>query len=109
MNLSPMSKSDQLKHVWNQEDCSHNLFIRHEDKFTVHRKTTAQSTDCIRGKVCYERGIHLFEITWPANLRGTHASVGVGTGRYIKYSSILFSFPSKNYFSVKSHNFRDLI
>ena len=81
MNFSPMSKSDQLKHVWNQEDCSHNLFIRHEDKFTVHRKTTAQSTDCIRGKVGYERGIHLFEITWPANLRGTHASVGVGTGK----------------------------
>ena len=80
MNMPALSKDDQLKHVWNKDDSSNNLFIRNKDKFTVHRIPVAQSTDCIRGKVGYEKGMHLLEITWPTKQRGTHAAVGVGTG-----------------------------
>jgi hypothetical protein len=59
---------------------SYNIFVKEEDKLTFHRHPVAQSTDCIRGLVGYERGLHLFEITWPSRQRGTHAVVGVSTG-----------------------------
>ena len=65
-----------LKH----EDRSYNIFVKEDDKLTFHRHPVAQSTDCIRGKVGYERGLHLFEITWSTRQRGTHAVVGVSTG-----------------------------
>ena len=92
MKMPPLSKDDQLKHVWNQDDKSYNLFIRYKDKFTVQRNHIRQSTDCIRGKVGYEKGMHLFEITWPTKQRGTHAAVGVGTGNQ---KCILKSLQSK--------------
>ena len=59
---------------------SYNLFLKEGDQLTLHRHPVAQSTDAIRGRVGYERGLHLFEVTWPSCQRGTHAVVGVGTG-----------------------------
>ena len=59
---------------------SYNIFVKEDDKLTFHRHPVAQSTDCIRGRVGYERGLHLFELTWPTRQRGTHAVVGVSTG-----------------------------
>jgi len=47
--------------------------------FTLHRHPVAQSTDAIRSRVGYERGLHVFELTWPSRERGTHAVVGVCT------------------------------
>lgn len=46
---------------------------------TFHRHPVAQSTDCIRGRVGYTRGLHCWEVVWPARQRGTHAVVGVAT------------------------------
>ncbi|MCL4133990.1 UNVERIFIED_CONTAM: hypothetical protein GTU68_026470 [Idotea baltica] len=46
---------------------------------TFHRHPVAQSTDCIRGKVGFTRGLHCWEITWSTRQRGTHAVVGVAT------------------------------
>ncbi len=60
---------------------SYNIFVKDDDKLTFHRHPVAQSTDCIRGKVGYERGIHVFEINWSTRQRGTHAVVGVSTGK----------------------------
>ena len=70
--------------------------MKDEDKLTFHRHPVAQSTDCIRAKVgggglgecekdilCskvgYERGLHVFELSWSTRQRGTHAVVGVAT------------------------------
>jgi len=39
----------------------------------------AQSTDCIRGKAGYTKGLHVWEIHWSTRQRGTHAVVGVAT------------------------------
>ena len=61
------------------EDRSLNIFVKDEDKLTFHRHPVAQSTDCIRSKVGYERGLHVFELSWPTRQRGTHAVVGVAT------------------------------
>ena len=50
-----------------------------DDKMTFHRHPVAQSTDCIRGLVGFERGLHVWEIHWSSRQRGTHAVVGVAT------------------------------
>ena len=56
MHMPSTPKEIQLEHAWNENDCSNNIFIKEEDKFTLHRLNIAQSTDSIRGKVSYERG-----------------------------------------------------
>ncbi|CAJ0581807.1 unnamed protein product, partial [Mesorhabditis spiculigera] len=69
----------QEQHAWNADDRSLNIFVRDDDKFTFHRHPVAQSTDCIRGKMGYSHGFHVWQIEWPQRQRGTHAVVGVAT------------------------------
>lgn len=71
----------QLRHAWNPEDRSLNVFVKDDDRLTFHRHPVAQSTDGIRGKVGHARGLHAWQIHWPARQRGTHAVVGVATAR----------------------------
>ena len=49
------------------------------DALTIHRRPISQSTDCARGKVGFDSGLHIWEIVWTSNQRGTHAVVGIGT------------------------------
>ncbi|ULU07282.1 hypothetical protein L3Y34_018799 [Caenorhabditis briggsae] len=79
MHMSPPAQYIQEQHSWNPEDRSLNIFVKDEDKFTFHRHPVAQSTDCIRGKIGYSRGFHVWQIEWPERQRGTHAVVGVAT------------------------------
>ena len=66
-------------HAWNPEDRSLNIFVKDDDKLTFHRHPVAQSTDCIRGRVGFSHGFHVWETTWSSRQRGTHAVVGVAT------------------------------
>lgn len=75
----PVDFEVQLSHSWNPNDKSSNLFIKDDDVLTVHRHPVAQSTDCIRGKVGFSRGLHVWEVYWNAKHRGTHAVIGVAT------------------------------
>ena len=70
---------------------SFNIFVE-DDKFTFHRYPVYRSTDGIRGKVGYERGLHIFEINWPTRKRGSHAVVGVSTGKSKEYIPRLFVY-----------------
>ncbi|CAL1290774.1 unnamed protein product [Larinioides sclopetarius] len=79
LDMPPASREQQLKHAWNPDDRSLNIFVKEDDKLTFHRHPVAQSTDCIRGKVGYTRGLHAWEIHWNMRQRGTHAVVGVST------------------------------
>uniref|UniRef100_A0A8D8QF95 Protein gustavus n=2 Tax=Cacopsylla melanoneura TaxID=428564 RepID=A0A8D8QF95_9HEMI len=79
LDMPPASRETQVKHSWNPEDRSLNIFVKDDDKLTFHRHPVAQSTDCIRGKVGYSKGFHIWEVHWSARQRGTHAVVGVGT------------------------------
>lgn len=79
MDMPPVSKESQSEHGWNGDDRSLNIFVKDDDKVTFHRHPVAQSTDCIRGKVGYTRGLHVWEIIWSTRQRGTHAVVGVAT------------------------------
>ena len=79
LDMPTVSKEVQSEHGWNADDRSLNIFVKDDDKMTFHRHPVAQSTDCIRGKVGYTRGLHVWEINWSTRQRGTHAVVGVAT------------------------------
>ncbi|XP_034834795.1 protein gustavus isoform X1 [Maniola hyperantus] len=79
LDAPPAHVDTQIKHAWNPDDRSLNIFVKEEDALTFHRHPVAQSTDCIRGRVGYSRGLHCWEVVWPARQRGTHAVVGVAT------------------------------
>uniref|UniRef100_A0ABI8AHR6 SplA/ryanodine receptor domain and SOCS box containing 1 n=1 Tax=Felis catus TaxID=9685 RepID=A0ABI8AHR6_FELCA len=79
LDMPPVSYDIQLLHSWNNNDRSLNVFVKEDDKLIFHRHPVAQSTDAIRGKVGYTRGLHVWQITWAMRQRGTHAVVGVAT------------------------------
>lgn len=79
LDMPPVSYEVQLLHSWNNDDRSLNVFVKEDDKLMFHRHPVAQSTDAIRGKVGYTRGLHVWQITWAMRQRGTHAVVGVAT------------------------------
>lgn len=86
LDMPPASTETQLRHAWNPDDRSLNIFVKEDDKLTFHRHPVAQSTDCIRGKVGYTRGLHVWQIHWPSRQRGTHAVVGVATAEATLHS-----------------------
>ncbi|KAK8763728.1 hypothetical protein V5799_033657 [Amblyomma americanum] len=79
LDMPPAGSELQCRHAWNPEDRSLNIFVKEDDRLTFHRHPVAQSTDCIRGKVGYTRGLHVWEVRWSTRQRGTHAVVGVAT------------------------------
>lgn len=79
LDMPPVTREVQVKHSWNSEDRSLNVFVKEDDKLTFHRHPVAQSTDCIRGKVGFSKGLHVWEVNWSTRQRGTHAVVGVAT------------------------------
>ncbi|XP_008553519.1 protein gustavus isoform X1 [Microplitis demolitor] len=79
LDMPSATKDTQVHHGWNAEDRSLNIFVKEDDKLTFHRHPVAQSTDCIRGKVGYTKGMHVWEVHWSTRQRGTHAVVGVAT------------------------------
>nr|CDJ82897.1 SPla RYanodine receptor SPRY and SOCS protein domain containing protein [Haemonchus contortus] len=74
-----IDRQTQEMHAWNPDDRSLNIFVKDDDCFTFHRHPVAQSTDCIRGKMGYSTGFHVWQLEWPQRQRGTHAVVGVAT------------------------------
>ncbi|ETN78254.1 SPRY domain protein [Necator americanus] len=74
-----IDRQTQEMHAWNPDDRSLNIFVKDDDCFTFHRHPVAQSTDCIRGKMGYSSGFHVWQLEWPQRQRGTHAVVGVAT------------------------------
>jgi SPRY domain-containing SOCS box protein 1/4 len=97
LDMPQCSYDTQLKHSWNPDDRSLNIFVKELDPLTLHRHPVAQSTDCIRTKMCYTQGIHLFELNWNSRQRGTHAIIGVGTDKTplhcVGYQSLIGSNP----------------
>lgn len=79
LDMPPAPLDVQIKHSWSPTDRSLNIFVKEEDNLTFHRHPVAQSTDSVRGKVGYTRGLHVWEIIWSTRQRGTHAVIGVGT------------------------------
>ncbi|XP_076708717.1 SPRY domain-containing SOCS box protein 2 isoform X3 [Callospermophilus lateralis] len=78
LSASPPDLGAQRRHGWNPKDCSENIEVK-EGGLCFERRPVAQSTDGVRGKRGYSRGLHAWEISWPPEQRGTHAVVGVAT------------------------------
>ncbi len=101
--------AQQVPHAWNPDDRSLNIFVKELDPFTLHRHPVAQSTDCIRTKMAYERGIHLWELQWNSRQRGTHAIIGMSEGRTqlhcVGYQSLIGEF-SLFYHRERTKSFR---
>ncbi|XP_070552622.1 neuralized-like protein 4 [Ptychodera flava] len=70
--------SQQLDHSWDQTDSSTNFKIL-EDGVTAQRLEGKGSTDAVRSKKAYQSGCHVFQIYWPKDEWGSHASIGCGT------------------------------
>jgi len=81
LDMPELPYAQQVPHGWNPDDRSLNIFVKELDPFTLHRHPVAQSTDCIRTKMAYDRGIHLWELSWNPRQRGTHAIIGMSEGR----------------------------
>lgn len=79
LDMPAVAREVQIKHSWNAEDRSLNVFVKEDDKMTFHRHPVAQSTDCIRGRAGFSKGLHVWEVNWSTRQRGTHAVVGVAT------------------------------
>lgn len=79
LDQPPVAGELMAKHGWNPDDRSLNIFVKDEDPLTFHRHPVAQSTDCIRGKMGFTRGLHVWELSWNTRQRGTHAVVGVAS------------------------------
>lgn len=46
LDMPPVAREVQVKHSWNADDRSLNVFVKEDDKLTFHRHPVAQSTDC---------------------------------------------------------------
>ncbi|XP_054159730.1 SPRY domain-containing SOCS box protein 4-like [Oppia nitens] len=68
----------QVLNSWSSEHKSPHIIIRDEG-LVGKRRPVAKSTDCIRGRIAYSTGLHVWTIKWPTDCRGTHAMVGVAT------------------------------
>ena len=80
LDQTPIPHEQQLKHSWNDQDKSLNIvLLPHTNSLVFRRYPVAQSTDCIRGKIGFSSGLHVWHIKWPSNQRGTHAVIGVAT------------------------------
>lgn len=79
LDMPQAARGTQEKYSWNSDDRSLNIFVKEDDKLTFHRHPVAQSTDCIRGRAGFTKGLHVWEVNWSTRQRGTHAVVGVAT------------------------------
>jgi SPRY domain-containing SOCS box protein 1/4 len=79
LDLPEPTQKQMEQNAWNPDDRSLNIYVKEEDRLTLHRHPVAQSTDCIRGRVGYSKGFHVWQIVWPLRQRGTHAVIGVAS------------------------------
>lgn len=77
--VCPDDVGSQLAHSWNPDDRSPSIRIKREDPLTVKRLPVQDTTDAIRTKVGFSRGLHAWTIRWKADQRGSHAVIGVAT------------------------------
>lgn len=79
LQMPELPAEELEKYAWDPDDRSINIYVKDEDRLTLHRHPVAQSTDCIRGKFGFTRGFHVWQLNWPLHQRGTHAIIGVAT------------------------------
>ncbi|KAF2883784.1 hypothetical protein ILUMI_22370 [Ignelater luminosus] len=61
------------------DDCSPNIIIQGDDEFIFTKDLDGISTDCVRGRVGIQNGIHAWKIYWNAASRDPYSIIGVAT------------------------------
>jgi len=97
LEKEPVSREMAESHSWSRQDTSPNIYVRLDDPLTFHRNPVYQTSDAIRGRglgarlsslgprgrgavrTGYLSGLHVWELFWPQESRGTHPVVGVAT------------------------------
>jgi hypothetical protein len=74
--LPQSSEEEQFNNGFNPHDCSNNIRVTSKD-LNFFRLPIWRSTDCVRTKIGYNKGLHVWEISWPPETRGTHPVIGV--------------------------------
>lgn len=85
--LKPVPVSIYNNFSWNKNDSSPNISVNEESEFIFNKSLNNLSTDCIRGKYGFERGIHAWDITWKTSERGPFAIVGVATSKSLLHET----------------------
>jgi hypothetical protein len=71
-------KEEQFANGFNPQDCSPTFSVT-VDHLGILRYPELLSTDCVRTKIGYNHGLHVWEIKWPCKTRGSHPVIGVAT------------------------------
>jgi hypothetical protein len=74
--LPQANEEEQFANGFNPYDCSPSIRIA-ANHLKLHRFPIRQSTDCVRTKIGYNTGLHVWEIFWPPETRGSHPILGV--------------------------------
>ncbi len=78
LNQLQVSKSMMTENGWSNSELSENMRLTN-DGTKIVRSPVWQSSDGARTKNGYSHGLHVWEITWLKEQRGTCASIGVST------------------------------
>ena len=62
LDSAAVSREVAEQHTWNPSDKSFNIVMKADDPTVMRRQPVAQSTDCIRGRVGYTQGVHMWEV-----------------------------------------------
>lgn len=76
----PNSKTKLVAYycTWNDSDRSKNIYIK-ENKLTLHRNPVSQSSDAVRGRKGFRKGVHYWVVIWHGPNYGSTAVVGLAT------------------------------
>lgn len=66
--------------LWSEAERSPHLHVR-DGGASVWRQPVQQSSDAVRSSGGIKEGLHLWEVTWRVGQRGSHALIGVCTGK----------------------------
>ena len=62
LDSAAVSREVAERHTWSPSDKSFNIVMKADDPTVMRRQPVAQSTDCIRGRVGYTQGVHMWEV-----------------------------------------------
>jgi SPRY domain-containing SOCS box protein 1/4 len=79
--LPSVSCEEQRAFGWNLGDRSPHMRVPVDNPLRVQRLPAPNSTDGIRARQSLAHGLHIWEIRWARQQRGTYASIGVGTAK----------------------------
>jgi hypothetical protein len=83
LQMPELPAEELEKYAWDPDDRSINIYVKDEDRLTLHRHPVAQSTDCIRGKVGIFWVVCNLKISFCSLVSHVDSMFGNSIGRFI--------------------------